>query len=104
MGEVKESKENGANTKKFPSDLEELKKDLKQKQPDCQLVLPITRQEEIPEAIKIIQENYIIENIPEWVFQIEELPEPNWDIFTKKELTFKGWEDVEMELNNNDDQ
>src|SRR6185437_11654938 len=45
--EAKELNKNEANTKKLPSDLEELRKDLKQKQPDCQLAFPITRQKEI---------------------------------------------------------
>ena len=89
MKEAKELNENEANTKKFPSNFEELRKDLKQKQPNCQLAFPITRQEEIPEVLKVIQENYIIKNIPEWIFQIGELPEPDWDIFTKKEPIFK---------------
>ena len=70
----------------FPNDLEKLNKELKQNKPDMQQSFPIKIQEDVPEALDYLREKYPWVAAPEWVFEIEELPEPKWDIFNKQEI------------------
>ena len=87
----------------FPSDLEKLNKELKQNEPDVQWSFLIKTQEDVPEALDYLREKYPWVAAPEWVFEIEELPEPKWDIFNKQEIT-AGWDDMEIDNTNNHDE
>lgn len=89
----------------FPSDLEKLNKDLKQKEPESHWSFPITSQDKVPEALDYLREKYPSGSIPEWIFETEELPEPKWDIFDEQQITNEVLEDVEMDnITNHDEQ
>ena len=89
----------------FPSDLEKLNKDLKQKEPESHWSFPITSQDKVPEALDYLREKYPLGTIPEWIFETEELPEPKWDIFDEQQITNEVVEDVEMDnIINHDEQ
>ena len=87
----------------FSSNLEKLNKELKQNEPDVQWSFPIKTQEDVPEALDYLREKYPWVVAPEQVFEIEELPEPKWDIFNKQEIT-TSWDNIKIDNTNNHDE
>ena len=92
-------KENDKKTKdeeRFPTSIEKLNEELQNKNIiDCPK-FPIEEQEEVIEAINLLQETFRIETIPEWVFNIKELPEPDWKVFGEDDYEIVDTEDTDM--------
>ena len=65
---------------------------------------PITEQEEVSEAINLLYGIYNPETIPDWVFDLKELPAPCWNIFGKEDDRLNDQEDTEMVDNLDDKQ
>ena len=102
--EMEDKKENKPEVESFPGNPEELNQSLNQKSPDNMIIFPITNQEKIPEALEVLRANFAIRTIPDWVFNIQELPESNWDIFDKRTPTTERQDDVEMKDYQTNDQ
>ena len=80
----------------FPANISELNKNLQERNIANCPKFPITKQEEVSEATTLLHETYNPETIPEWVFDLKELPAPDWSIFGKEDDKSNERKDTEM--------
>ncbi|CAG8641171.1 21048_t:CDS:1, partial [Gigaspora rosea] len=98
-----ETKEQRVEEGSLPRIIEQLNRDLVLKKIEKCPTYPIRKQEEILEAMEVLRNNYRLESVPKWLFDVNELPEPNWEIFDKQINVPIIVQDLEMENNVNDE-
>ena len=86
------------------ANIEDLNKNLQERNIVNCPKFPITEQEEVSEAINLLHEIYNPETIPDWVFELKELPAPGWNIFRKEDNRLNDQEDTKIVDNLNNEQ
>ena len=88
----------------FPTNIADLNRNLQERNIVNCPKFPITEQEEVSKAINLLYETYNPETIPDWVFDLKELPAPSWNIFGKEDDRPNDREDIGMVDNFEDEQ
>ena len=83
----KKTSETTSDNRQIPNNNEDLNNILKTKEPSTNIQFPITDQSYIPQAIEIIKQHFDCNNIPNFLFAVNDLPPPQWNIFDNSHTT-----------------
>jgi len=72
----KKTSETTSDNRQIPNNNEDLNNILKTKEPSTNIQFPITDQSYIPQAIEIIRQYFDCNNIPNFLFAVNDLPPP----------------------------
>ena len=67
--------------RQLPNNNEELNNLLKEKDPTTDIKFPITDQSNIFQAIELLKQHFDLDNIPNFLFTVNDLPPPQWNLF-----------------------
>ncbi|CAG8714733.1 4800_t:CDS:1, partial [Gigaspora rosea] len=71
----------------FPETVEQLNEQIQSRDLQSKWVFPLDKQEEFPEAADFLRRNFLVDTIPEFVFNITSFPPPCWDLFNEHQDT-----------------
>ena len=67
----------------FPETVEQLNEQIQLRDLQSKWIFPLDKQEEFPEAVDFLRRNFLVDTIPEFVFNITSFPPPCWDLFNE---------------------
>ncbi|CAG8831266.1 14616_t:CDS:1, partial [Gigaspora rosea] len=70
--------------RKLTNNIERTNEIIKKNEPSSDITFPITEQELVPRATKLLTCLFVFNYIPDSYFEVISYPPPSWDIFEKK--------------------